>query len=336
MYNQSRPDPDQPLRSQDLLRRAKQDQQNSIHQNQQLLSNHLDLLVHIQRDYSVTPGELVGDKVQGASQIPRRFKKKISQLQEMIRAEIIETAQRIENRNYQESETAVRQRSQIQRNRASQLIVADKQISISNRSLYLAINHFTELNKDILAKLVQSEMAKDASTASRLLLANAVLVYELCDFVIHFIEGFRMLGIEELRMMKQESATAIARSRQKYQELLREAMQPNISQEERWRTQQEAQDLEQALRRIEGEWESYWRQVEQANQIPQSYVTKLPDLRLMRKRAEARLDFLTLVELHGFINTNLRALDLMATDITTKLEMPRLTSERIQLLLGGI
>ena len=332
-------DSDQVLSTEELLRRAtEQDVNNSLNASMQVLNGEAQLIMQAVRQYDVAPHDLTGDRIQRARQLPKKMREDIAKVQSMVRTIITETAKNIENRSYRKWEDKINEKfvSRRERERASKLMVVDKQISISYRSLALAVQQFTDLNKMIITQLEEAEAKKDAPTARQLVLANAVLVYELCDFIIDFIEDFQIGGVNELKVLKEESDTVMAEFRRRQEALRKQAMGRGVSIENRNITLKHIEHHAEALKIIEEEWKTYLGQVDGINKSRESFIAKLPDLRLMRSNAEARLDFITLLQLHSFIRTNLQALNLAAETITSQLEMPRMTPERIKLLLGNL
>ncbi len=312
----------------------KKDQAAALSAEETVLNQHMMQIMEIIQKYDIAPHDLISSRIERQSSLPLQMRQEIGNLQGMIRHIIRKTAEHIENRRYQKWEGEIdKNYMAFEKERARKLIAAEKQVNISCQSLRLAVSQFTDLNRLILAQLADAEQSQNAPVVKQMLLANAILVYELCDFVIQFIENFQVSGINELRAVKTEVELAGMRFRQNLEEREKQAKEPGITEAQHNATMEQIKLYREALEKVEQEWNTYWEQLEEVSKKPQVYIAKLPGLRLKRSNAEDRIDFITLLQLHTLIGENLDALNLAVEDID-KLEMPRMTPERLRLLRG--
>ena len=216
MNNQPKRDP--ALLKEDSLKQAEvQDQATTLDANKAILAEHLELVIRAVRECSVSPRDLTSGAVQ-RTPLPHEIKEGIAQLHTMIRTIITSAAERIQNRRYRSLEDAIGEKYQVvqQKERANAFIAAEKQVNTSVYALRLTVSHFVELNRWILERLKQAQSVRNSSMAREFVLANAILVYELCDFVIEYIEHFQIAGFNELQELKREEE----RSRQQFRQAL--------------------------------------------------------------------------------------------------------------------
>jgi hypothetical protein len=324
----------------DLLKQAEaeaRDQTTALQTSEEILNKHVELLMQVVRQYNVDPRNLISSNVQGISMLPQQMRAEIAKLQVKMRVIIDATAERIEDRNYRPLQDVIDDKFQIlrQKEQANKLITAEKTINISIQTLRLTTSNFVELNNWILGHLKEAERQQNSSMAREAVLANAIVVYELCDYVIRFIEKFQVAGLGELKALKKEVESARRRFRQSMEMRKKQAESQTASAAQRRAALEHIQRYEEVLQKREGAWETYWKRIEEVNNGTQDYMQKLPDLRLMRDLAGDRLDFITLMDLDTFISSSLQNLELTADDIVSKLDMPAMTPSLFELLYEG-
>ena len=115
----------------------------------------------------------------------------------------------IANRKYSTLEQGVdaMQLSQVERKRSRELVQRDKSVIVSCQGMKGVVTLCLDMNKRIHKELEESVAKGDRQTARKMILANALLVYELLDFAIGFIEDFKVLGVDEIHRLY-ERATA--------------------------------------------------------------------------------------------------------------------------------
>src|SRR5690606_1225024 len=96
---------------------------------------------------------------------------------------IEQVAANIEARKYQtvESEISEMRLSVNERSRVTALIGAEKRLQTSYGSLKTTVDVLTHMNDMILRRIAASERSGDRATERNLVLANAILVYELTN-----------------------------------------------------------------------------------------------------------------------------------------------------------
>ena len=84
-------------------------------------------------------------------------------------------------------------------------------------------------------------------------MANAILVYELCDFVIEYIERFQIAGFNELQELRREEERSRQQFRQALETRKKQAQEFGISDTQRKSALEQIRLHEEALQKGENE-----------------------------------------------------------------------------------
>jgi hypothetical protein len=166
-------------------------------------------------------------------------------------------ALRIEKNKYEAFETgfADMQLPNIARQKGRDLVAADKRVHVSCQSLKLAIEYFSRLLTNLLLK--ESKLLRLQRMwvrKQKLILGNALLVYEMTDFVIKYIEQFQMDGLKETKDLPKQALKHIEETRNVEVRLREQANNPEIDPKLREQTLEIIQDPEASIKILEDEW----------------------------------------------------------------------------------
>ena len=221
----------------------------------------------------------------------------------------------------------------IARHKGRDLVAADKRVHVSCQSLKLAIEFFSRLNQSIIEKIEVAETAKDLGTETKLILGNALLVYELTDFIIKYIEQFQMDGLKETKDLHKQALKHIEETRTVEVRLREQANHPEIDPKLREQTLEIIQDREASIKILEDEWNNYVKSIEELERETGSVKVKLPDLRLVRENARAQIQLLEAVVMLQILRSELGAM--RATMLTLgNIKLAPLSPSRVRRLLG--
>lgn len=298
-----------------------------------ILEEHLVEILDIRSNYQITNLDLLSSNISRHKQIPKDIKSEISNLRLKLRAVIEAVATNIEERKYKSSEVAIENFDGYNREQASRIVYADKKVHISCQSLKIAIDYFSRCNKAILNRIKDVEVKNDAASETKLVLGNAILVYELTNFVIEFIEDFELTGLPEIIELYNEALNNVKDMRKKENALRRKA---NAEQTEITFKQQLLTDIktrEEAIDVIEHEWSNYVESVKSLDRDTGSVQSKLPTLKLIRENAYNQINVLAAIALLQILQNNLS--ELQATILTLEnIELAPLSADRVRRLLG--
>jgi hypothetical protein len=182
---------------------------------ERVAEDHLNQILVVRERYSVDDMDLLTTNVTAIKDIPQNVRDRMTSLHERIRVIIEQVAAHIEARKYRtvEGEVADMQLSVNERARVTSLINAEKQLQTSYGSLKTTVDVLTHMNDMILRRIAASERTGDRTTERNLVLANAILVYELTDYVIQYVEHFQLAAEEIIRIQRLLSSSACRSTR---------------------------------------------------------------------------------------------------------------------------
>ncbi|MBP2323106.1 hypothetical protein JOF56_003491 [Kibdelosporangium banguiense] len=180
----------------------------------QMLDQHMTKVLDVRSRYSVEDTDLLTRNVDASRVVPPADRAGLTGLHAGIRTVIESIARQIEEGRYQEVERGVGhlQIGLAERNRAQRLILAEKHLHISYESLRLTVEFLSELNRGILERI---ELEPGTHRLTNMMFGNAVLIYELADFVIGYVQGFVLNdGLAELHREAQDRISSARTAQQ--------------------------------------------------------------------------------------------------------------------------
>jgi len=300
-----------------------------------LIDRHLVQIMDIREAYPLDDLDLLSSELKDRYDIKKSVRKEVSRLQEKIRLIVEAITRRIADRKYNSTEEAIEgmKLSRNERTKFDDLLNNDKKVHISCQSLKVSVDVFLELNKRIIEKIEQSEISDDKQTARRMILGNAIIVYELLDFVISYIETFRVVGIEEITAIYESACRENKRLLEKENEREKRANSEYIIAEIRKQILTDVNSRKEVISRLSQEWDAYMKTISEKKEKTATVNESLPSLKLMRDNAKGQIEVLQAALVLGIVKTNMGALQ-SSMDALGKIELVTLSPDRIRLLLG--
>jgi hypothetical protein len=265
--------------------------------------------------------------------IPEQVKVRLKSLHDKMRRLVEEVARRIEAQKYQSAEEAISglSTSKHEKNRSLALVEADKKVNISCQTLKIAVELFGELNKHILHELENASHVGGGEERN-LLFGNALLVYELADFVIHFIEDFQPMGREEIGAIHAQMQNEIAAFKEDLRCLRKQAESPEIEEDVRATTLRAINDRDKAVEIVEREWSSYLESLDSRESTTDALKGKLRTLYLIRDNAKSQISALAIIAVLQFVKHNTEAIEATVQQLA-KMKLAPLTPDRVRRLI---
>ncbi len=182
----------------------------------------------------------------------------------------------------------------VDRDKAQALLLADKKLRISYQTLKATVEYSKEINEFLRDRM---NRAKFRRAESHLVTGNAILVYELTDYVIKFIEGFSIDGYAELLQLHTATQKKIKDLRQRQKQLESNVKQGNIDSKVRIQTLENIRLREESIKVLEREWKDYTDSVEVLKSDLGKVRLKIPTLHVIRNDAEIQIGTLQEVEI---------------------------------------
>jgi len=295
------------------------------------LEVHVGQVQAIRNRYSVEDIDLLTANIGGKHDIPAAERAQLAQLHVRIRQVIESIATQMEDSRYRGVEQAVTElpTGLAERNRAVRLVRAEKSLHSSYESLRLTVEFLGELNRSILARI---EIEESPDQLNAMMFGNAVLIYELADFVIGYVRAFSLdNGLEPLHT---EAIGRLRNARDSQQALLtRLESDELIDVAVRDDTLADIRIRDQAINELEHEWDEYLGDVGTMERTVADVRRRLPTLEVIRENARIQIMTLQLFALLRFLKQNDRSIQ-GAVSTLAGFQLAPLTPTRVSRLLG--
>lgn len=296
----------------------------------QTLDSHIERIAKIRANYRISDSDLLSSNISRATDVPAQLRAEVSALHVRIRQIIEQVASSIEGEKYQDTESLAQGLAgRSERERAIRLVRADKDIHVSYETLRLTVSFFSELNSEVLSRI---EREPSGERETQMMFGNGIMIYELADFVIGFIENFAPGGFHELEDLHRETLRRIEKTLNDQERLIASAHRDGIEPEVREGILTDARNREQALNVFREEWDRYVAETKQFYGSVKDVQQKIPTLGLIRENARVQLDVLEMVSMLRFLKQNADAVR-ATVDALKGFRLAPLTTARVRRLL---
>jgi hypothetical protein len=316
------------LKPEDLIERA--DRKAGTQAVGHIMEQHVNTVIAARSQYPLSDYDLLSLRLVNNHSVPQSIRAEVGRLQMKIRVIIEEVALRIEERKYGSSEQEIERMSlgYTERQKASALVKADKQAHTSYQALKVTVELFSDLNQLIVEKInnVTSPQAE-----ANLVLGNAILVYELTDFVIRFIENFVIQGIPDILSLHEETKKKIVDQRQQEEQLRKRIENLDDSVKEPMLNNIRAR--ERSIEVLETEWSSYIETINSLRGGIGAIQTKIPTLEAIRENAKLQINLVQTVAMLQVLKQNIGAMQSTILSLE-RIQLVSLSPNRVRRLLG--
>ena len=288
-------------------------------------------MADIRSRYNIEDADLLSSRISQAPGIPAQVRADIGSLHAQMRAVIERSAALIEERGYLAAEDEIaRLQAFAVRDRAWRLVEADKQMHISYETLRLTVDLFGNLNSRILRRL---ERGVGPDRELQMMFGNAVMVYEVADFTINYIENFVLRGTDDIDELHEYMIQRIENARRAADEFSANMLASAVEEHVKAGTLENTKYRQDALKIVEREWEKYVKETKRFSEQIGTVSTLLPTLEAIREDAWQQLNLLDIMAMVRFLKLNASALT-AAVETLTKFKLAPLTPERVRRLLN--
>jgi len=298
-----------------------------------LLENHVDGLLRLRDEKEIRDIDLLSTNRKVRKLPDAEVAASITSLQGRMRDFIEQVARQIEDKNYESPEQAIREMeiSKLERSKAMSLIGADRELKTSCTSLRVTVQMFGEMNRWIVNRLSDHDNLT-VEEERKLILSNAVLVYELAEFCVRFIETFQTAGVAEIRDLHKRMLEVIAGLKREAHTLRKQAAAKQIEARLKTHILQDIETRDSAVSTLETAWNEYLNDTGLLAGQVKSFAGKLPGLRLIRDNAKAQINVLSAVSVVSLVRSNIDAVDSAILELET-IELAPLSADRVKRLL---
>jgi hypothetical protein len=298
----------------------------------QVMDRHITGVLSIRSSYMLDDTDLLTSNITRKNNVPQAVRDEIAGLHNKIRGIIEQISSRIEEGKYKDAEQAIANLplAYAERQRASNLVHADKRMHISYQTLKVTVEFFSELNQIVLRKI---ERENSPQKESNMMLGNAIMIYELTDFVIRYIEGFTVNGAADIEKLHNETKQKIADLRNQQKALEQRAMAQGVEPIVRDQTLEDIRNREAAMDELDREWNKYASEVKQLYSTVGEVRGRVPTLEVIRENAQVQITLIQLVAMLRFLKQNSDAIK-GTVDALKGFRLAPLSPNRVRRLLG--
>lgn len=254
-------------------------------------------VLNLRKEVSLAPTAILSDEIVRVSAVPDRIKRGIAQNSENLRDMIAGVAYFVQEEKITELDQMVaayngdlRHRERMQR-----FFNSRKKMMISYSSISSVIDIFKRINQEILEELSLAQSGKEGGRKkAELHIKNAILVYEITNFVIGYLGDFGGLnGVQDFKAVQKEVMNEVKEARENLKKLMRSDSSVADSVREQKKEGQQARL--NALSMVEAKWKEIAGEIDGQEAKIKQVSGLLSSLRYIRDDAKSQIEVVGIV-----------------------------------------
>jgi hypothetical protein len=223
--------------------------------------------------------------------------------------------------------------------RVNSLVGSVQDINKSIQKIKFTVENFSRCNKFIIAELDECIAQGDFDKSKMFVLGNVLLIYELANYLINFLENFKLAGIDDILQLSQKETEKINAAVQALQRLKLDAESPEIDPKIKEQVITNLNDREKSLESFKEEWDKYTAGITDVQSRVGTLKDKIPTLKLIRDNAQNQLDFFEIMKIFGImmvaeaVRKNLDTLEIVTLPLD-EIELISFPPHKVHALMG--
>jgi hypothetical protein len=223
--------------------------------------------------------------------------------------------------------------------RVNALVGSVRDINKSIQKIKFTVENFSRCNKFIINELDECIAKGDFAGSKMFVLGNMLLIYELANYLINFLESFRLDGVGDILQLSQKELEKISTTMQALQKLKLDADSPEIDPKVKEQVVTNLNDREKSLETFKEEWDRYTAGINDVQSKVGNLKDKIPTLKLIRDNAQNQLDFFEIMKIFGAmmvaesVRKNLDTLEMVTLPLD-EIELISLPPHKVHTLIG--
>ena len=223
--------------------------------------------------------------------------------------------------------------------RVNSLVSSVRDINKSIQKIKFSVETFSRCNKFIINQLDECIKKGDLAQSKMFVLGNILLIYELANYLINFLDKFKLDGIGDIFQLSQKEIEKIGTTMIALQKLRLDADSPEIDAKVKNHVISNLNDREKSLESFKEEWDKYIVGIKDVQLKVGSLKDKIPTLKLIRDNAQNQLDFFEIMKIFGImmvaeaVRNNLDSLEIVTLPLD-EIELISLPPHRVHTLIG--
>lgn len=223
--------------------------------------------------------------------------------------------------------------------RVQALVSSVRDINKSIQKIKFTVENFSRCNKTIIQELDECIARGDFQQSRMFVLGNMLLIYELANFLINFLENFTLEGFPDIVQLADKEVEKIGLAMQALQKLKLDAESPEIDPNVKAQIMANLADREKSLENFKDEWDKYTAGIQDVQSRVGNLKEKIPTLKLIRDNAQNQMDFFEIMKIFGVmmvaeaVRQNLDTLEIVTLPLD-EIELISLPPHKVHLLMG--
>jgi hypothetical protein len=295
----------------------------------------------IQEKYAFSNKDIMSPRLIVNSQLTNEEMATLMELKLKLDSIINEVAERVEKHRVvsYDDYTQRYELNSYDKLRVNTLVGSVRDINKSIQKIKFTVETFSRCNKYIINELNECVEKGEVAQSKMFLLGNMLLIYELANYLINFLENFKLDGVDSILQLSQTELKKIGDTLETLQELRNNADSPDIDPKVKDQVIANLDNREASLHRFKEEWDKYIDGINKLQTNVGSLKEKIPTLSLIRDNAQNQLDFFEIMKIFGIImvaeavQKNLNTLEIVTLPLD-ELELISLPPSKVYALIG--
>ncbi|MFZ2087951.1 MAG: hypothetical protein WAU47_05200 [Desulfobaccales bacterium] len=296
----------------------------------------------LQEKYAFSNKDIMSPKLIDNSRLTSEETASLMELKQKLDHIIHEVAERVEKHRVvsYDDYTKGYELNAYDKLRVNSLVKSVRDINKSIQKIKFTVETFSRCNKQLIHEFDEYVKQGDFSKSKTFVLGNLVLIYELANYMINFLEKFKIEGFDDILQLSQKELLKINTAMQDLQKLKLDADYPEIDAKVKDQVVANLNDREKSLELFKEEWDKYIGGIQQVQGKVGSLKDKIPTLKLIRDNAQNQLDFFEIMKIFGImvvaeaVRKNLDPLEEIVDLPLEEIELISLPPHKVYNLIG--
>jgi len=290
----------------------------------------IDDALQVRSSVEIRESDLIADSLLVNKSVHREVKARVRERQENVRKLIAATAYYVEAEG-RNAAAPSGDLTPLQRGRLDKFRAAEREVRLSFGTLASVVEIYKRIHLSIRDEIERLPPNGDRRARANAYLKNALLVYELSDFVLRQLQSFEMSGIDDIRAIRDEIFAEIKQGRKADEELAKKTRQ--VSQEQAAAVLREIDDRSKFRAGIIRKWDEIMKRLDSTGDFQDEVEKILPGLEVTRDNARNRMQLLTLATTTMLVDEAVRSISGLASSLP-EWELPRIDERLVCELLN--
>ena len=285
---------------------------------QEELNEQAKFTVELQQSVELKNVDLLSTSIIANKNLNQSVKERVKEYSQNIQKILFATAHFIEKEKFESVDQAINSisLSKFDKNRLLSLVNAQKNLSFSYSTLSAVIEIFKIANKNVLDEIEKvgfADTTEKRLNKTALYLKDAIIVYELTNFVVNYLSSFQLNGINDVKVIQQDVYRDIEKSRKDDDDLRKQVNRGSEKLREMMLLEIEQRN---AVRiKIKEKWEDMMKKIDGQSKTVGEAKTFIDDLKIIRDNSKNRIDILNITATTALVENSINMISELASNM---------------------